>query len=286
MLNMALRSCRVYLRDRAAVFYSLLAAFIIIGLYVLFLGDMISSDVKDLPGGRFMMDSWIMAGLLAATSFTTTLGVLGNKVDDEVRKIDRDFLASPVKRWRITGGYMMSSVLVGFLLCLVTLALAEGYILLNGGSLMGLSSLLKVMGVLLLSVMTSSAMLSFLIGFIHTNASFSGISTVAGTLIGFLTGIYIPIGALPAAVQTVIRIFPISHAAALLRQIMTEEAALTVFAGAPATMVEEFRLELGILLRVGDTALTPLMHITVLAGTTALFFGLSALRMARASKRV
>ena len=96
MRQLVLRNLRIFFRDRSAVFFSLLAVFIIIGLYVLFLGDMMASSLKDVAGSRFLMDSWIMAGLLAVTSMTTTLGAFGIMVDDQSKKIIKDFYCSPV----------------------------------------------------------------------------------------------------------------------------------------------------------------------------------------------
>nr|NLJ02159.1 ABC transporter permease [Bacillota bacterium] len=77
MITFAKRNLKLFFRDRASVFFSLLAVFIIIGLYVLFLGDMVMMDLEGIPGARFLMDSWIMAGLMAVTSVTTTMGALG-----------------------------------------------------------------------------------------------------------------------------------------------------------------------------------------------------------------
>ena len=74
MIPLAIRNLKLYFRDRTAVFFSLLAVFIIIGLYVLFLGDTITADLTEIKGARFLMDSWIMAGLLAVTSVPTTMG--------------------------------------------------------------------------------------------------------------------------------------------------------------------------------------------------------------------
>ena len=68
------RNLLIFFRDRGSVFFSLLGVLIIIGLYVLFLGDIMVKDLGDLPGARFLMDSWIMSGLLAVTPVTTSLG--------------------------------------------------------------------------------------------------------------------------------------------------------------------------------------------------------------------
>lgn len=46
---------------------------IIIGLYALFLGNIMVKDLQNLAGegARFLTDNWIMAGVLSVTTFTT-----------------------------------------------------------------------------------------------------------------------------------------------------------------------------------------------------------------------
>ena len=51
------RNITIFFRDKASVFFSLLSVLIIIGLYVLFLGDLMEQSMPDAPGVRFLMDS-------------------------------------------------------------------------------------------------------------------------------------------------------------------------------------------------------------------------------------
>ena len=44
--QMTLRNIKIFLKDRAAVFFSLLAPLIVLMLYILFLGDIQVSSVK------------------------------------------------------------------------------------------------------------------------------------------------------------------------------------------------------------------------------------------------
>lgn len=279
MLNLAYRNCKVFFRDRSAVLYSFMAVFIIIGLYVLFLGE--AMRPKDLPEARFLMDSWIMAGVIAAGTFTTTLGALGQTVEDGQRKISKDFHSSPLRRAEITGGYMIGSIVIGMFLSIVTFVLAEGYILMNGGVLLTLQSALSVLGVILLSVLASSAMMFFVITFVHSTRSFAGLSTILGTLIGFITGIYLPIGELPASIQTVVKVFPISHAAVLLRGLFMEQALESSFAGAPAAVRAEFEKDIGAVFTWGSFTMEAWLHVLALVLTIVVFYGLSVLRVSR-----
>ena len=273
------RNLKVFFKDKTAVFFSLLAVFIIIGLYALFLGDVWTSSFEGMVGVRFLMDSWIMAGLLAVASVTTTMGAFGTMVDDKVKKISKDFLSSPISRGSIAGGYIVSAFLIGVIMSLVTLVLAEVYVLANGGELLGLSALLKVLGMILLGTFTNTAFIFFIVSFFKSTNAFATASTIIGTVIGFLTGIYLPVGQLPDAVQWVVKLFPVSHTAMLLRQVMMAEPIAVTYAGAPAEATESFKEFLGVTFKFGDYTVTPLVSIGILALAAVLFFGLSILHL-------
>ncbi len=283
LFTIATRNIKLFFRDKTAVFFSLLAVFVIIGLYVLFLGNMLTSDTEWLgEDARFIMDSWIMAGLLAVSALTTTMGAYGIMIEDRTKKILKDFTASPVKRSVLVGGYVASAFIIGVVMSVVTFVLAEVYIVIYGGEFVSLAAMLRVLGCILLSVLSSSAMVFFLVSFFKSNSAFATASTVIGTLVGFLTGIYIPIGSLPDAVQTAIRIFPVSHAGALMRQIMMQ-APLEAARLHPQAE-EGFRLAMGINYKFGDTVLPAWGSVLILLATAAVFYALAILNISRKRK--
>ena len=281
MTNLIKRNLKLFFRDRTSVFFSLLAVFIIIGLYVLFLGNMMVKNFKELLGdnARFTVDSWVMAGLLSVTSITTTMGAYGIMVEDKTKKISKDFSSAPLKRSQLAGGYIMSSFIIGVIMSIVALVVAEIYILAGGGKLITLVPLLKLFGVMMLSVFAGSSMVFFIVSFFKSNNAFATASTIIGTLLGFLTGIYIPIGSLPSAVQTAIKIFPISHAGALFRQIMMEAPMSIAFKNAPAQAVASFKQTMGVVFYVGGKELSPLVNILVLVATGIVFYTLAVIRI-------
>ena len=207
------RNLLIFFRDKGSVFFSLLGVFVIIGLYVLFLGDMMVKSMDDLPGVRFLMDSWIMAGLLAVTPITTSLGAMSAIIEDKRYGMYKDFATSPMRRSTIAGGYIISGFLISLILTFLTFLLAEAYIVMYGGELLTIDAALKVIVLIPFTAAASSIMMFYLVSWFKSVNAYSAASTIIGTLIGFLTGIYIPIGTLPASVQTVVKFFPPSHAA-------------------------------------------------------------------------
>lgn len=273
--TLALRQLKLYFRDKVSVFFSLLSVMIIIGLYVLFLGDIVSSGQGQ--DYRTMMDQWIMSGVIAVGGFTTTLGAFGILVDDKTKKIDRDFIVAPIKPTVRVLAYLLSALIIGTLMSLVTLVFAQIYILVYGGPLLTLLELVMVFALIILNVLTSSSIVFLLIIFIKTATTFSTVSTIVGTIIGFVMGIYVPIGNLPGAVQTVIKFFPTSHAAVLFRTVMMERSLDQVFLNAPDGERASVEALLGVRYFVNGQVMPLYAHILILAGTMIIFFSAAVL---------
>jgi multidrug/hemolysin transport system permease protein len=227
------------------------------------------------------MDNWVMAGLLAVTSVTTTMGAFNIMVNDKTQKIIKDFYSSPASRKSLAGGYVLSAFVIGLIMSIVTLIFAEIYIVAEGGALMSFTTLVKVVLLILLADLTGTAMIFFLTSFFTSESAFSTASTVVGTLIGFITGIYLPIGMLPEAVQVIIKIFPPSHAAVLLRQTMMEDVMNTSFAHIPAAYADEFKEIMGITFSFDGNEISALTSIIFLLAAAVFFFILAVANLSR-----
>jgi multidrug/hemolysin transport system permease protein len=282
-LKLAGRNIKVFLRDRTSVFFSFLSVLIIILLYVLFLGDTMVRSLQDyVPDpnvARFFADTWIMAGVLVANAVTTTLGALEVLVNDEDRGINRDFLVAPVKRWQLVAGYILSAWVIGIFIGAFIFVISQGYIVMRGGELISAINALKVLGLIVVNVLAFSSFNFLVVSFFKSNASFSTFSTLVGTMIGFVTGVYVPIGILPNFIQSLILLVPATHGASVMRQLYMARSMELAFAGAPADVVSEFSQIYGITLHLGGKPIEiPVMLIFIFA-SGVLFFGLSVARL-------
>ncbi|MDR2699037.1 MAG: ABC transporter permease [Candidatus Methanoplasma sp.] len=280
----ASRNVKVFFRDRVAVVFSMFAALIVIALYFLFLGDMITDGYsKTLPDARIIIDSWAMAGLMAVVPVTATLGALGIMIQDKITGAARDFTISPMRTYEMVGGYVLGTFIIGMALSLLALAFAEVYIVSNGGSLLSAAQLAKVIGLILLSVLSASAVMFLLALFINSNNAYSTANSIVGTLIGFLTGVFIPIGVLPAAMGSVIKIIPASHSASLFRQVMMEKP-MEATAGMSPDDLLKFELDMGVKYEFGNFTVTPELSILILVGVCAVFYMLAVLKLSKKHK--
>src|SRR5699024_6944965 len=117
--------------------------------------------------------------------------------------------------------------------------------------------------------------------FLRTSNAFSAVSMVIGALLGFLAGIYIPIGNFPDYLQVIVKLFPVSHSAALFRQVLMESYLVEAFTNAPAGIKETFELDMGVFYEVNGKSISKLSSITYLTLTTILFFIFSLINMKR-----
>lgn len=288
MINIAKRNLKIYFRQKSTVFFSLMSVFIIILLYVLFLGKNLTSslDANGIDGVENLVNSWVMAGIISVASITTTMGAFNVMVEDRVKNLSKDFFSSPIKKVTIVGGYVLSSYIVGFIMSVITFIAAEVYISISGGEILSFTAVLKVLGIILISVFMSSSLVFFIVSFFYSQGAFSTASTIIGTLIGFVTGIYFPISVLSNSMQWLIKLFPLSHSAALLRQVMMTEPIRISFENAGILRINEFKESMGIIFKFGDYTLTPAMHIFILLVVGIIFFILAVLNISRKSKRV
>jgi multidrug/hemolysin transport system permease protein len=285
---MTRRNIRVYVRNRMSVFFSFLSVIIIIALYVLFLGkvqvDSIRSVVGDIKGIRPLVDSWIMAGLLSVNAVTITLGVLGTMVFDIEFKRFPDFVVAPISRASVVASYLLSAWIIGFLFSLIAFAAGELYIVSGGGSFLSPLAILTVLGMLALAVVSSSSIMFLVASFLKSGSAFGTLSTLLGTLIGFITGVYVPLGVLPDAVQKFVVLVPFSHSAAMLRQVFCASPLAQVFTGAPPLAKLQYMKRFGITLYWGAREVTMTTMVAVLAAVTLAFLLLSIMKLRRYKK--
>jgi multidrug/hemolysin transport system permease protein len=278
------RNLKLFFRDRASVFFSMLGVLIILVLYLGFLANLFKNDIANtglgLDANEFI-NSWIMAGVISVTTLTTTLGSYGIMINDNAAKIVNDFKVSPIRRTSLVLSYVISSFIVGVIMSIFALAFAEAYILVSGGAIMSFSAIIKAVGIILLAVLMSSSVIFFIIAFIKSNNAFGAISTVFGSVVGFLMGVYVPIGNL-TGVDGVIRAFPFAHTAVLMRQIMIADIlpeGVTLDNLGP-----ELKQFLGIEFAYNDLVMPVYGHILIMLGVTVIFIILGVIVFSRKRK--
>lgn len=273
------RNILVFIRDYAAVFFSVLSMLIILLLMVVFLGKMNTENVlwvlseyggerdvlQDEKNAQYLIQMWTLAGILAVNTFTVPLTVMQTMVRDEVNGHLASFYVAPVKRVKIVLGYTLASWLIGSGMSFLTLIIGEIYMAAQGYSLLAPVAIFKILAMIMLNALVYSAVGYLLALFIHSESAWGGMLTVMGTLVGFLGAIYLPVSTLSENIVNMLKCLPVLHGTAMMRKVLTKDAMATTFDGMPDLVPESFAKEIGITLWNGETQITLANQILVLA---------------------
>ncbi|MFR7976106.1 MAG: ABC transporter permease [Intestinibacter bartlettii] len=284
MISFVSRNLKVFFRDKTAVFFSLLAVLIVLGLYIFFLGDVWIDSFPNIKGVKNLMNCWIIAELIGVTSVTANMGAFGTMIEDKSKNKIKDFYVLPIKKWKIVGGYIISSFIVGSMMSVVTLIISQIYLVYSGVDVLNFKELTEVFLIILMTSLSNSAMILFIVSLFSSEKAFSTASTIVGTLIGFITGIYLPISMLPDSVQIIVKLFPTSHGISILRQIFMKKQMDISFADVPTNYINEFKESMGVVYYINDKLVSNTASVFILIASTIIFFFLAVLILYKKKK--
>jgi len=290
ILAMTTRNLKLFFRDKALVFFSFLSILIVFGLYVFFLADLQVLNIKDMIGMDIpeidaLVYGWMLPGIIAIGTMTLSLGSMGRLVDDAKTSSLDDFMVSPMKRSQLILSYVFSTIFVTLGISLLMFGASIFIIKLKGGSFLDASQIIESIAIIVLLVVSSSLMVLLIASFVNSQNTYGVVNSIVGTLIGFVTGAYMPMGIMPKIVQNIFNSLPVSQGASLLRQIFLRHTLDTVFGMAPAEVLSDYRYFQGIDLKIGDYILTPNYMLISISASIVLLFVLNLIRFRFMKKR-
>jgi multidrug/hemolysin transport system permease protein len=263
MKNMILtligRNLKIYFRDRVAVFFSMLSVIIVIGLFFVFLSqtliDAITESISSISKEKisYLVNSWILGGLLSMTTLTSVLGGYGSMVSDRENNIVMGFKVSPIKAWVYPFANVMSSFIIGVIISTATLIIYSVCIHFTSRYILPIEIFFLSFAMILFSSLVNSFMLGCLCSFFKSSSAFSAASILTGTIIGFINGLYVPLGNLNKNIVSVLSAFPSLHIATIFREIITSSAINEAFANSPIEAIQEYSVKYGIVLKFNET---------------------------------
>ena len=289
ILYLTKRNSLIYMRDKKAVFFSVLSMLIVLGLMVIFLGSMNSQDLlllleryggerneaQDRINVEHLIQLWILSGILIVNSVTVTLTVIGTMVQDEEQSRLASFYVAPVKRGKLVLGYVLAAWFTGAGLSILTLIAGELYMVFSGKGLLPVSTLMVMCGMIFLNTFVYASIGYLLAMFIHSYSAWGGMLTIVGTLVGFAGGIYLPLSSFSERIQTVLKCLPVLQGVSMMRKVCLEEVTETTFEGMPSQAVEIFQERMGVTLTAGERLISLGEQFSILA-----FYGIIAIMIA------
>ena len=293
------RNFKIYFRDKGTIFFSVLSMLVVIGLMVFFLGDMnvesITRILGEFPGrdagvdeknAELLVLSWTFAGIISINAVTVTLAAYSVMIKDRESGKLNSIYTSPISRTVITAGYVAAAWLASIMVCVLTLIVTELYGVLKGLEIFSFATHLQLLGMIMINSFVYAAFMYLLAMLAKTEGAWNGLGTVIGTLVGFLGGIYIPIGALSELIGNMMKCTPILYGTAMFRSVMTQEIVETTFQGIPEEVVSEYCAMMGITLQVfGKEIGITEEWLLLFCGILFLIIGVCMLKYSRKSDR-
>lgn len=127
-----------------------------------------------------------------------------------------------------------------------------------------LDELLKVIvGIALNVVLFSIGAYGISLG-LRSSKGWSTLASISGTLVGFLGGVYLPMGFLPKGVASVLKFLPFLHGASILRKSCVQAALDKTFAGCPSEIATNYQEYIGITVKAGGHVLSTAAQVGIM----------------------
>ena len=224
------RNMLIYFKDKQAIIFSLLTSVIVFALYLLFLrrtyAEAINQAVAGIPAITGLIQSEdlemftdikLLVGIIGSAVITIPFSCLTTVIHDRENQVDRDILATPVRRWQIILSYFTASALSAILMTAIILTVGLVILNLMGSLYMGPAEILRTYGITALGCVSSTALFMNIILLFKSGSASSAFFGILSAVSGFVIGAYVPLSQFSDRVQTVCNLFPASHITILLR---------------------------------------------------------------------
>ncbi|MBD5549534.1 MAG: ABC transporter permease [Lachnospiraceae bacterium] len=299
-LVMTGRNLKNYFRSKGAIFFSLLSMLVVICLMVFFLGDMqvesIVGILDQFPGRDRIADeknaellvlSWTCAGIISINAVTVTLAVYSTMIKDRATGKLNSIYTAPIGRMVIAASYVASAWTASVLICGLTLIITEVYGVVKGLDPFTFGVHMQLIGMIMVNSFTYATVMYFLAVISKTESAWSGLGTVVGTLVGFLGGIYIPVGSLSESIGNVMKCTPVIYGTAMFRSVMSKGIIDTTFADLPDEVIAGYRTVMGIDLELFGREVSVMEEgiLILIFGTVFLVIGTGMLKYGKKTDR-
>ena len=220
------RHLKLFIRNPANIVLSFLSSLVIISLYFLFIRDFTIKAVSDYgfksTYNDLFVDKLMTSGLLIVIGATSVLSIIFIFVKDHQSGIIKDFLVTKVSYIKIVYSYFFASFIISIIITLIAFFGIEIFFIIKYQEYSSVTNIIYSVTIIFFSSALSSLIVLIIALGINNFQSFSTFETLYGVVIGFFTGVYIPIGYYPGIIKNIFFYFPLCQTTSILRNIQTK----------------------------------------------------------------
>ena len=226
MITLIYRHLKLFLKNLANIVLSFLSSLVILSLYFLFVRDFTIKAVGDYgfvsDYNNLFVDRLMTSGLLIVIGATSVLSIIFIFVKDHYSGVVKDFLVTPVSYIKIVYSYFFAAFIVSMVIPLFVYFGIEAFFVFAYQDVSSFSTVIFSVFIIFCSNIISSLLMLIVALMIRSFTSFSTFETLYGVVIGFFTGVYIPIGYYPTIIRNIFFYFPLCQTTSLLRNVQTD----------------------------------------------------------------
>lgn len=225
MKTLIARHLKLYLKKPSNIVLSFLSSLVILSLYFLCIRDFTIKAVSDYGFvsnyNELFVDRLMTSGLLIVIGTTSMLSIVFIFMKDKNNNIIKDFMITKVSKLKIYYSYVFASFIISMVITTLIYIGIETYFITTQITF-SYQRILHSILTIFLSNMISSLLVVIVAILLKSQTSFSTFETLYGVVIGFFTGVYIPIGYYPDLIRNIFFSFPLCQTTSILRNMETK----------------------------------------------------------------
>ncbi|APM39711.1 ABC transporter permease [Clostridium kluyveri] len=253
------RNLTNFIRDKMRLVFS-----IIMSVFFLFVFSFV---MKSTAVGIAQPLNYLISGIIIMTVFQAALSNSTSIIEDMSMGFMKEIIVSPIKRWQISIGQVLSSTVIAFF---------QGLLVIILGMFMGLNlsifQFLQMCAVMLLVGITFSCIGLYLASLAKSSTTFQIMITVFTFPLTFLSGAYIPTTIMPKIIQPLVYINPLTYTTSIFRYITLDMKNLTLTA----------LIKSGVAFNIHGFIIGPYAGLFIISIMCAVFFLLSVIQFNKA----
>lgn len=259
MWNLIRRHMHLFFTNPAGIVLSFAGAVVVIALYLLFVRDFTIQAVADygmksVYNTQFV-DAMMLSGFILVVGASASLNVVATYIKDKEYRVIRDFYVTPIHKESIFFSYVFCGVILSLIMMLIVFVCVLAFLRMHYHLIFSWQTKCICLFYLLIGAFSANGIVFLIAYFLNSLSAFSSFSNLYGVIVGFLVGVYIPIGYYPAWIQTLSTFFPLSSIVCLLRNTLCSSTLKVMRRGYSNAVVDIIKDTFGFRLQWYDISL-------------------------------